>query len=100
MADVTATSPGFVSEIDTRGLGFAVVELGGGRRKASDAIDPAVGLEGLVGLGAAIEPGEPLARVHAADEAAFKAAEGRIRTAYRITDAPPPENPLIVERIA
>ena len=100
MADVTATAPGFVSEIDTRALGLAVVELGGGRRTASDAIDHAVGLEGLAGLGAAVEPGETLARVHAADESAFKAAEGRVRTAYRITDAPPAQNPLIVERVA
>jgi thymidine phosphorylase len=100
MADVTATQAGFVSSIDTRALGFAVVELGGGRRKASDAIDHSVGLEGLVGLGAAVEAGESLARVHAADEAGFRAAEGRIRTAYRVTDAPPAANPLIVERLA
>ena len=58
----TASSP----RIDTRGLGLAVVELGGGRRRAADAIDHAVGLESLIGLGAAVEPDTPLARVHAA----------------------------------
>ena len=53
IADVPAGRDGFVAAIDTRGLGLAVVELGGGRRRASDAIDPAVGLESLIGLGAA-----------------------------------------------
>ena len=46
IADVTADATGFVAAIDTRALGLAVVELGGGRRRASDTIDPAVGLEG------------------------------------------------------
>ena len=32
--------------IDVRAVGLAVVELGGGRARASDAIDPAVGLTG------------------------------------------------------
>ena len=65
----TAGRAGFVTAIDTRGLGLAVVELGGGRRRASDAIDHAVGLEALLGLGASVEPDTPLARIHAADEA-------------------------------
>ena len=40
IADVTAGRDGFVAGIDTRGLGLAVVELGGGRRRASDAHRP------------------------------------------------------------
>ncbi len=99
-AEVTAGRTGFVAGIDTRGLGFAVVELGGGRRRASDAIDHSVGLEALIGLGAAVEPDTPLAIVHAADEAALARAEGRLRAAYRIADAAPDETPLILERIA
>jgi len=37
--EVLPQSTGFVSSIDTRALGMAVVELGGGRRNASDQID-------------------------------------------------------------
>ena len=90
---------GFVAGIDTRGLGLAVVELGGGRRRASDAIDHAVGLESLIGLGAAVEPDTPLARVHAADEARARAAIARVRAAYRLDDAAPDEGPLVHHRI-
>lgn len=99
MADVTASAPGFITGIDTRSLGLAVVELGGGRRRASDAIDLSVGFEGLAGLGAAVDGETVIARVHAADMAALKGAEARLRAAYRIGDAPPDEMPLIVERI-
>ena len=82
IVDVAAGRAGFVTAIDTRGLGLAVVELGGGRRRASDAIDHAVGLENLIGLGASVEPDTPLARIHAADEAALRRAEARVRAAY------------------
>ena len=99
IVDVVAERDGFVAAIDTRGLGLAVVELGGGRRLASDSIDPSVGLENLTGLGASIEAGMPLARVHAADEASLREAEVRVRAAYTIGEECPTELPLIVERI-
>jgi thymidine phosphorylase len=100
MGDVTAEEGGHVAGIDGRALGYAVVELGGGRRRAADAIDHAVGFEGLLGLGAAVESGAPLARLHAADEAAFARASARLRAAYRIAATPPLATPLILERIA
>ncbi len=100
IADVAAGREGFVAAIDTRALGLAVVELGGGRRRASDTVDPAVGLENLIGLGAWVEADTPLARIHAADPEALKAAEARLRAAYTIADAAPEERPLILERIA
>lgn len=99
VAEVTAGTEGFVVGIDTRALGLAVVELGGGRRRASDSIDPSVGLENLIGLGASVDPDTPLARVHAADEKGLRAAEARVRAAYRLGESAPVERPLIVERI-
>ncbi len=99
MADVEAGRAGYVTSIDTRAVGYAVVELGGGRRSPSDLVDPSVGFEGLVGLGAAVTPDAPLARLHAADDAAFARAADRLRAAYTIGDAPPPETALILERI-
>lgn len=99
VAEVTAREPGFIRAIDTKRLGFAVVELGGGRRRASDRIDHSVGLDGLLGLGAAVEVGSPLARVHAANPEALAAAEARVRASYHIGDAPLAEAPLILDRI-
>lgn len=100
MAEVTAGRSGFVAAIDGRALGYAVVELGGGRRRAADVVDPSVGFEGLVGLGAAVEADTPLARIHAADAAALDRAAERVRAAYRLADFPPDATPLILDRVA
>src|SRR5690606_41820828 len=43
MAEVTATEAGFVTAIDGRELGYAVIELGGGRRRACDLFEHRVG---------------------------------------------------------
>lgn len=88
-----------VAAIDTRALGLAVVELGGGRRRADDRIDPAVGLASLLPLGARVDAGQPLAVVHAATEAAAEAAMRAVQAAYTLSDTPPDRSPLIVEHI-
>ncbi len=81
--------PGFVLSIDAREIGLAVVELGGGRARAADAIDPAVGLTRLAGIGAEVSADAPLALVHARDEASAAAASRRHNDAYHIGAAPP-----------
>ena len=91
---------GFVQAIDARAVGLAVVELGGGRRRASDSVDPAVGLTELAGVGTELRAGEPLALVHARDEAAAAEAAKRLTGAYRIGDAAPERGPPVIERIA
>ena len=90
---------GFVSAVDTRGVGLAVVELGGGRVRPEDRIDHAVGLTALAQAGAEAGPGRPLAILHARDEASAARAERRIREAYAIAIAAPAPSPAILERI-
>ncbi len=97
--EVPAPRAGFVSRIDTRALGLAVVDLGGGRNRQDDALDLSVGLQHMAGLGAHVERGDPLALVHAADAAGLQQARAAVQAAYEISDRPAPEPPLIVERI-
>lgn len=96
---ITAGSSGRVTHVDTRALGLAVVSLGGGRTRAADPIDHAVGLTDLAPLGALVEKDTPLALVHARNEAQFDAAAEAVRAAYGFA-ADAPSNPLIVERMA
>jgi thymidine phosphorylase len=96
--DVFAPTGGTVSAIDTRGVGMAVVALGGGRRMPTDKIDHAVGFDQLAGLGATVDSATPLARLHARDEASADDAERRLIAAYTLGDAAP-KHPLIPERI-
>ena len=90
---------GIVTAIDTRAIGIAVVELGGGRMRASDAIDHAVGFTELAGLGASVGPDTPLAMVHAKDQAAAQRATKSLRAAYTLGDAAPREGKVVYERI-
>jgi thymidine phosphorylase len=88
-----------VAAIDTRALGLAVVELGGGRRKGDDRIDPAVGLASLAPLGARLDDGQPIAIVHAATDAAADAAVHAVQAAYAWSHTPAARSPLIAEHI-
>jgi thymidine phosphorylase len=83
---VLASRDGFISEIDTRALGLAVVSLGGGRRRASDAIDFAVGLSDFVALGATVKAGDTIAVVHARNEDSASAAVIEVQRAFTIAD--------------
>ena len=83
--EVRADGAGLVAAVDTRAVGVAVIELGGGRHRADDAIDPRVGFTQLAGIGMAVGPDEePLAVVHAADEAAADRAAAALRSAYTV----------------
>lgn len=97
--EVIAERPGFVGRIDTKSVGFTVVELGGGRRRAADPIDYSVGLDMLAGRGIRVDDEQPIARIHAKSEADADRAEARLRTAYKISDEAPRDLPLEKERI-
>jgi thymidine phosphorylase len=95
---ILAPSAGTVSMIDTRGVGMAVVALGGGRRLPTDKIDHAVGFDGLAGLGARVDAKTPLATIHARDEDSAQEATRRLLDAYAIGEAPT-AHPLIADRV-
>jgi thymidine phosphorylase len=91
---------GIVASIDTRALGLAVVALGGGRTRADQTIDAAVGLTELAPLGADVGAHRPLAVVHARDENAWTAAARLVRDAYTLSErASAIDMPLVMERI-
>jgi thymidine phosphorylase len=96
--DIFAPTEGAISAIDTRGVGMAVVALGGGRRMPTDKIDHAVGFDRLLGLGTTADAHTPLARLHARDEASAADATARLIAAYQLGGIPP-HHPLIAERI-
>lgn len=90
---------GIVTAMDTRAVGVAVVALGGGRRRADDAIDHTVGLTGMCALGETVDGDRPLAIVHAADEAAAEAACSALRTAVSVGGEAPKPAPAIIDWI-
>jgi thymidine phosphorylase len=97
--EVTAPADGYVSAINGHALGLAVVELGGGRQVESDVVDPAVGLSEVAVLGAKVQKGQPLARIHAAREGAADVAAEAVLGAIALGETPPDLPPLVHERV-
>jgi thymidine phosphorylase len=97
--EVPALQAGWVQAKATRDVGLAVVELGGGRRKASDRIDHRVGFSDVVSIGQHVERGEALAVVHASSDAAAAAAAATLQRCIRVGDAPPAPTPLLIARV-
>ncbi len=96
---LAAPRSGWVSAMATRDIGLAVVELGGGRRKASDSINPSVGFSQFAQIGQAVQPGEPLAIIHAADAASADRAQQALLALIQISDTTPALSPVLVRRI-
>lgn len=96
--EVRAAQAGVIAEVDTRGLGLAVVALGGGRTRPQDAVDHAVGLTDLAALGATVDPGAPLALVHARTREAAEAAAGQVQAAYRLGDGSAAAGAAVLDR--
>ena len=97
-SDVVAPQAGYVAAMNVEQLGFAIIELGGGRKKLGDKLDFSTGLEMLVRLGDKVERGQPLVRVFAHHAKADNARK-MVLDAITISEQPVGAPPLIVERI-
>lgn len=97
--EIVARENGFVSEIDTLALGNAIVEIGGGRTRAEDAIDHAVGFASEKKIGDKIVSGEPFGVLYCRDENQAHLISEKLQNAYRIGERPPKDCKLIREII-
>lgn len=96
---VLADQAGFVSGVATRDIGLAVVELGGGRRRAEDAVDPTVGITRIAMPGERVEMGALLGLVQARSETDADMAAETLRRSIRISPERPAMPDTIVRRI-
>ncbi|MGR2768295.1 thymidine phosphorylase [Photobacterium ganghwense] len=96
---VFAEKSGYVFAMDTRGLGMAVVGMGGGRRVAADTIDYAVGLSDMIRLGDVADADTPLAVIHARNEAQWEEAAKAVRASITISDDKPEPTPVVYRRV-
>ncbi len=98
--DVFPAEDGIVEAVDSRAVGIAVIELGGGRARPEDKIDHSVGFTRLAAIGTPVGAGDaPLAVVHARTEAHAEKAAAALRAAYKLGHAIPEETPVVFERI-
>jgi thymidine phosphorylase len=91
---------GVVTAVDVRAVGLAIIGLGGGRARESDAIDHAAGLTEVAAIGETVGPGgRPLAVLHARDADSATRAAQELRRAYTLGDGPAHAGPPVIERL-
>ena len=96
---VFAEQQGYLTTMDTRSIGLAVLQLGGGRKIPGDTIDYAVGLTDVAVLGSKVDAQVPLATVHARTEEQWQQAAAMVRKAVKLSDSQPEKTPCVYERI-
>lgn len=96
---VTAVAAGWVQSIDAREVGEIVIDMGGGRRRVADVVDPAVGIVFFVERADRVEPGAALGELHLSTGLEESSFVERLRRAIRIGPGQPDRLPVILDRI-
>ncbi len=90
-----AWASGYVSEMDTTALGWAVQRLGAGRENAGEPVDPHAGIEFHARRGARVERGQPLATLYATRQEMLAEPVALIQQAIAIRETTPEPVPLV-----
>ena len=81
---VSAKSSGYLESMDTLNIGWAAVELGCGRRKKDDILDPTAGVEFMAKIGNKVQKGDPLFRCFNSNENKLNSALNYLLDSARI----------------
>ncbi len=96
---VKAQSDGVIQKMDTEGIGTAAMELGAGREKKEDTIDPLAGIILIKKTGDPVKKGEPIARLLTSDEGKFAEAEKKMESSVTIGTEKPEKRVLVYARV-
>ena len=97
--EVFAPRDGYVQRLAALPVGTAALHLGAGRRTKDEEIDHAVGIVCAKKRGDRVEAGEPLAELHARDEATADEAATTVLAAYELGDDPPRARGIILDTL-
>jgi pyrimidine-nucleoside phosphorylase len=92
---VQAGSGGYVQAIDAEAVGRLAMEMGAGRAKKEDAIDPAAGIVLWKKVGDAVRAGDDIAELYLRDESRAAHVANVLRAAFTFSSHPQPAQPLI-----
>ena len=90
-----AEQGGFLAAVDAEALGRASGELGAGRKRKGDPIDPAVGIVFGPKVGDRLEREEEIGTVHARDDEAAAACAAAVLAALTLSEDPVEAPPLV-----
>jgi len=96
---VLAERSGWVATCDPKELAWVALEMGAGRTRAEQTIDPAVGIELAVVRGESVQAGQPLAYLHVHQKPHAKKFSARVRDAFSLSKARPHPLKLVLGRV-
>ncbi len=94
-----AKTSGYISQMDTRGIGMTIVGMGGGRTNPTHDIDHSVGLSQIVQIGDHVEVGDPLLMVETDDDAVMQRALKNLDGMIKVGENPAAVSSIINQRI-
>ena len=100
IGDFPSPSGGYLQSVNGRILGQAVIELGGGRKQADDALDLSVGLDRFVRIGEQVSRGDSLLRIHASCDRDLERVKTLLSDAFEFSENPINSKPLVIETIS
>ena len=86
MEKIHSKFSGYVNKIDTFGLGMAALELGAGRMKKEDKIEPKAGIIFYPKIGDKINKGDLLAEIHCESAKKVELVKQKLYTIVDIND--------------
>ncbi len=96
---VESDRAGIVNSIHTEKLGLTLIDLGAGRRKTDDKIDPSAGVEMCVRVGDRIEKGQPLLKAYCDSRVWNEDAHSQLKSVFAVSNDAPQALPLIAQVI-
>ena len=93
--ELAAWKSGYVAEMDTTALGWAVQRTGAGREKPGEPVDPHAGILFHTRRGAQVERGQPFATVYATNEEMLTEPAAILKEAIHFSKIPPRAVPLV-----
>ncbi len=91
---------GYLTEVNARAVGNAIIALGGGRRRVGEALDLSVGFTDIASIGTLLDKETPLAIVHAATEDDAIQVEQLLLDACEVGEKAPIKRPVVSEIIS
>lgn len=95
-----AERPGYVSAMQTRNLGLAIIGLKGGRIRSDQQLDYATGFAEFCQIGDYVDNNKPLCFIHAQTEDDWNKVAAEIKENITVSEKAPNQTSAIIEKIA
>ncbi len=95
--EIKAEEDGYITQMNTEGIGSVCVALGAGRLRKEDSVDPSAGIILRKKTGDYVEKGDVIAVLYCSDEKLFDAAVLQFRNSVTLKNEKPQQKSLIID---